>query len=163
MADVVVLVKMADLAVATSPTVLRTVGLGSCVGVCLYDRVNQVGGLAHVMLPEAPNDLPPSLIPKYAQTAIPAMVRQMGQLGASTSGLTAKLAGGAHMFKSLSSPSFSLQIGDRNVAMCEQVLQELGIVVIARDTGGSSGRTLEFCCETGQLLVKTVFHGERWI
>ena len=39
--------------VARPPAVLVSLGLGSCVGVALYDPERKVGGLAHIMLPSS--------------------------------------------------------------------------------------------------------------
>ncbi|MFW5961909.1 MAG: chemotaxis protein CheD, partial [bacterium] len=47
-------VKMADHAVGNENTVLATLGLGSCIGIALYDKFSKVGGLVHIMLPENP-------------------------------------------------------------------------------------------------------------
>jgi chemotaxis protein CheD len=49
----VIKVGMADLAVCKAPQKLMTAGLGSCVGVCIYDPRTKVGGLAHIMLPNS--------------------------------------------------------------------------------------------------------------
>ena len=49
----IVKVAMADLNVAGPNGILRTTGLGSCVGLTLYDPVTKIGGMAHVMLPSS--------------------------------------------------------------------------------------------------------------
>lgn len=43
-------VGMADLKVCKCPDALTTLGLGSCVGVALYDPVTKISGLLHCML-----------------------------------------------------------------------------------------------------------------
>ena len=49
----VIKVGMADLKIAKSPDVLITLGLGSCIGLVLYDPVTKIGGMLHYMLPDS--------------------------------------------------------------------------------------------------------------
>ena len=51
--DEMIKVGMADLKVGKSPDVLTTLGLGSCVGVAIYDPVTKISGLLHCMLPDS--------------------------------------------------------------------------------------------------------------
>ena len=46
-------VGMADLKICKAPNALTTLGLGSCVGICLWDTASGIGGLAHIMLPDS--------------------------------------------------------------------------------------------------------------
>ena len=43
----VIKVGMADLNVCKAPDVITTLGLGSCIGLVLYDPVTKVGGMVH--------------------------------------------------------------------------------------------------------------------
>ena len=52
MADMIK-VGMADLKVCHAPDAVTTLGLGSCVGVALYDKVTKIAGLVHIMLPDS--------------------------------------------------------------------------------------------------------------
>lgn len=148
-------VGMADLNVCPYPDAITTLGLGSCVGVALYDPTNKCGGLAHVMLPDSTAIRNNSNKAKFADTGIEELIKQMESQGASRRRMTAKLAGGAQMF-AFSNTSDMVRIGERNVEACKKKLAELGIKVIAEDTGLNYGRTIEFYTETGMLLVKAV-------
>jgi chemotaxis protein CheD len=157
----VVKVGMADLRTIRGSGILRTTGLGSCVGLSLYDPVSKVAGMAHIMLPSSELAWTPSVSPaKYADTAIPELIRQMTELGALTGRLEAKLAGGAQMFASVSGGD-SLRIGPRNTETCRRLLQERHIPISGEDTGGHYGRTIEFHCGTGVLYVRSVQRGVR--
>ena len=46
-------VGMADYKVGKNPATLISYGLGSCIGVSLYDPQTKVGGLLHIMLPDS--------------------------------------------------------------------------------------------------------------
>ena len=45
-------VGMADYKVGRAPDTLISYGLGSCIGISLYDPQTKIGGLLHIMLPE---------------------------------------------------------------------------------------------------------------
>jgi len=157
----VIVVGMADLKVAKSPDTLTTLGLGSCVGITLYDKVKKIGGMAHVMLPtykgfEGQN------IAKFADSAIIELINQLGRLGVTRNSVVAKIAGGAHMFGRTQSNDM-LKIGERNAAASTAILKQLGIPIVANDTGGSQGRTIELNMENGALKIRSVGAGEKFI
>lgn len=145
---------MAQLLVVKAPDVVRSSGLGSCVGIVLFDPFNRVGGMAHAMLPKHRPGRDDNQA-KYVDTAIDKILAEMEAMGSNKINIVAKLAGGAQMFPDVDRENSQL-IGSRNIAAAEEYLQQLGIPIIARDIGGHSGRTLEFSCEDGTLLIKTV-------
>ena len=146
---------IAELKIVKAPDKLVTLGLGSCVGLVLYDPAAKVGGMVHIMLPSAPNNAPVANKSKFADTAIPELIRLMTQTGASPNRLISKIAGGAHMFQNTASTDI-LNIGTRNVQMCKKILSEYAIKITAEDTGGTCGRSIEFCSEKNELQVRTV-------
>lgn len=155
----IVKVGMADLNVANPPKKIRTSGLGSCVGVVIYDETTKICGMAHVMLPDSTLGKAETMNKaKYADTALEVLLDKLNKLGAKQSQLKAKLAGGAQMFK-FSSSSEMMRIGPRNVEAVKDKLRELRIRIIAEDVGGSSGRTIEFDPETSKLSIRTVNQG----
>ncbi|MGM0470704.1 MAG: chemotaxis protein CheD [Bacillota bacterium] len=148
-------VKMADLNVGQGDAVLITSGLGSCVGVALYDSNSQIGGLAHIMLPEVPGKRKNNNPAKYADTAIELLLDKLRQAGANNRRLKAKIAGGAQMFNFDSSNS-NMQIGKRNAKAVKEILADKNIKLLAEDVGKDYGRTMEFYLEDGRVLIKTV-------
>ncbi|MBO2945732.1 chemotaxis protein CheD [Paenibacillus sp. F411] len=152
----IIKVGMADLNVSTSGGILRTTGLGSCVGLTLYDPVQKVGGMAHVMLPSSAIAREGQLnLAKYADTALPILLNKLRELGASPLRLVAKMAGGAQMFTFAGSGD-SMRIGPRNVESCKEGLQQMNIPLIGEDTGGNYGRTVELDCTTGKFTIRSV-------
>jgi len=143
-------VGIADFAVTAEGAVLTTSGLGSCLGVGLYDDRADVAGLIHVMLPTAPDD--PTNAAKYADTGIDAVVTAMREAGAAPDRMRAKLAGGSAMFEFDSQDE---PIGARNVAVTRAALDRFGIPVDAEDVGGDSGRSIRFHGDTGELRIKS--------
>lgn len=148
-------VGMADLNVCKAPDAITTLGLGSCVGIVLYDPVNKVAGLAHVMLPDSKKVKMNENKAKFADTGIDLLLKRLQESGANRRNLLAKIAGGAQMF-AFRSNSDMLRIGARNVEATKQKLKELGIRIVAEDTGCNYGRTIEFYTETSDLIIKAV-------
>lgn len=148
-------VGMADLNICKSPDAITTLGLGSCVGIVLYDQINKIAGLAHIMLPDSQKIRRNENIAKFADTGIDALIDKMEEAGANRKNLIAKIAGGAQMF-AFNSNNDMLRIGQRNIEATKLKLESLGIKIKAEDTGLSYGRTIEFYPETGGLLVKAV-------
>lgn len=154
----IIKVGMADLNTVKTPDILTTLGLGSCVGVALYDIKVKIAGLAHIMLPDSTQIRNNSNIAKFADTAIIELVRRMEKLGANRTRIVGKLAGGAQMF-SFGESSDLMNVGARNVNASKQVLKQLNIKIIAEDTGKNYGRTIELDSENGSLKIKTIGHG----
>jgi len=148
-------VGMADLQLCKSPDAITTLGLGSCVGIAVRDPVKKIGGLAHIMLPDSTKIQNNSSIPKFADTGIAELVSLLLKEGAVQSRIVAKIAGGAQMF-SFQNKSELVSIGDRNVEASKLKLKEMGIRILAEDTGANYGRTVEFYPETGEFIIKAV-------
>jgi len=161
--SVIIKVGMADLKTCTAPDALTTLGLGSCIGVAIRDTSNKIGGLAHIMLPDSTAMRSAKLsAPKFADTGIEELVRQMEAMGARKSRMTAKIAGGATMF-SFQGKADMVQVGLRNAEACIKKLKELGIPVLAQDTGENYGRTVVFYPETGDYVIRAVGKQEKTI
>lgn len=152
----IIKVGMADLKVCTVPDSLTTLGLGSCVGIALYDKNTKVTGLAHIMLPDSKAIRNNTNIAKFADTGIDEILRLMINLGAAKSRIVAKIAGGANMFNFNTSGSTTLKVGDSNVIAVKQKLKELNIPIIAEDTGANYGRTVVIDSNTGIFTIKAV-------
>jgi chemotaxis protein CheD len=151
----VIKVGMADLKVAKSPDILTTLGLGSCIGLTLYDPVAKVGGMVHYMLPDSTKLKNNNNIAKFGDTGIRELLKLVLANGANQRRLVAKIAGGACMFE-VSGLSAVGNVGARNTEVAKQMLKELNIPLIAEDTGLNFGRTVELNCENGEYTIKAV-------
>lgn len=148
-------VGMADLNICKSPDMITTLGLGSCIGIALYDPVTKIGGLAHIMLPDSTQMRNNTNIAKFADTGIEELVKRMVAAGANKGRLVAKIAGGAKMFE-VSGLSAIGNVGERNAMASKEKLKQLGIPLKAEDTGLNYGRTVELYTETGEFRIKSV-------
>lgn len=152
----IIKVGIADLKIVKAPNTIRTSGLGSCVGVILYDLGKSIAGLAHIMLPESSLAKSGALNKaKYGDTAVEELLYQMIRQGARKEFIKAKIAGGAQMFQFVSTNDM-MRIGPRNVDAIKNELLRLHIQLMAEDVGGSNGRTIDFCPKTGILTIRTV-------
>lgn len=152
----IVKVGIADLKIVRYPDLIRTSGLGSCVGVVIYDSAKKLAGMSHVLLPDSSaNKQPVQNIFKYADTAIPFLISSLLEQGARKYALKAKIAGGSQMFQ-FSSGNDSMRIGPRNAEAVEKQLLHYNIPIVSSDVGGSVGRTIEFNPDTSQLKIRKV-------
>ena len=158
----IIKVGMADLKVCKSPDGVTTLGLGSCVGIAIRDPGTCIGGLAHIMLPDSTAIRDNSNIPKFADTGIEELVRQIVAAGGVRSRLVAKIAGGAQMF-AFQNKSSMVRVGDRNVEAVKAKLLEMRIPILASDTGENYGRTVVFYPETGDFIIRAVGKPEKVI
>ena len=119
---------------------MMTIGLGSCIGLTLYDDSAKIGAMVHIMLPDSAGrtDRPG----KYADTAIVLLLNELSKLGCKNNrSLTAKMAGGACMFEYFGA---NLNIGQRNAERVKALLKENNIKLAAEDVGGKVGRSVTF-------------------
>ena len=151
----IVKVGMADLRTAKAPDVLTTLGLGSCIGLTLYDPVLKIGGMVHYMLPDSTQLKNNSNIAKFGDTGIRELLKLMIKEGAVPQRMVAKIAGGACMFQ-MSGKSAIGNVGARNTETAKRMLSELRIPLVAEDTGLNYGRTVVLHCATGQFVIKAV-------
>lgn len=143
-------VGVAQVKIGHNPSFLRTI-LGSCVGICIYDRITKAGGLAHILLPkDTTNGVN---IEKYADTAIPFLIQRLLKEGCKKENMSAKIAGGASMFKFQSNVTLG-QIGERNIEETKIILEQLKIPLLAEDTGGNTGRVIDFFLDDGHMKIK---------
>jgi chemotaxis protein CheD len=129
---------------------MMTIGLGSCIGLVIFDPNLNLGAMVHIMLPESSGrmDRPG----KYADTAVPLLVNELNALGSKNRSLMAKMIGGACMFEYFGT---NLNIGERNADKVRMILKQHHIPLVAEDIGGKVGRSVTFFpLENGKVVVR---------
>lgn len=154
-----IVVGIGEYKVARGNVVLKTIGLGSCVGLALYEPSKSLGALAHIMLPKSPNGSEKN--PKYADHAVELMINSLELKGADRRKMVAKITGGAQIFKHITIDSF--KIGERNVETVRSILKDYGIKIVSEDTGGNAGRTVFFYVGNGKMAIKYSTGDVKWI
>ncbi len=145
-------VNMSEFKVVHNPAMLEAIGIGSCVAVCLYDWERKIGGLAHIMLASSirAGDVNPL---RFADKAIPEMLKEMLSRGCKKENIKAKIFGGASLFPSLTQ---TLNIGEDNVKAVRQILKEQDIRIVAEDVGGEQGRNVWLDTTDGKVVVSKI-------
>lgn len=138
-----------NLFVSPEPYVVTTI-LGSCISVCLWDTVRKVGGINHYLLPLWNGEGLPT--PKYGNVAISKLIERMVALGSSEKHLVAKAFGGA----SINTTNGLLNVGQRNLDMALEVLDEKRIQIVSSDLGGMLGRRVLFHTDSGKVMVRMI-------
>jgi chemotaxis protein CheD len=133
--------------------VITAAGLGSCIGLILFDPVAKVGGMAHIVLPDSNHGRDKTNPWKYADTAVPLLIAAVCAKGGLRTRLWAKIAGGAQMFAPVNA---MMNIGHRNAEAVQAMLAKMNMRLHASDIGGKSGRTVRLYVDDGRVTVKTV-------
>lgn len=136
---------------------MEAFGLGSCIGIVLYDMSTGISGIAHILLPGASQNGET----KYAETAIETLLEDMIKQGARKSRIVSKFAGGANVFKHINLEI--LKIGNRNAISVEETLKKNKIPILAKDVGGEVGRSVMFNPFDGSMIVKYTKGGVLWL
>lgn len=134
--------------VDVAPASISTI-LGSCVAVCLYDRKSGIGGMNHYLLPFWNGNSLQS--PKFGNIAIPKLIESMLERGVNIKNMEAKIFGGASMNISASS---NMMIGEKNILVAREILQEYRIPIVAEDVGRENGRKIQFNLQNAKVLLK---------
>jgi chemotaxis protein CheD len=134
-----------DVHVARPPARLRAPALGSCVAVTLYCNISNVGGMAHVMFPSTDHYLEGEDPLKYADEAIPYLIKKMIDAGANKYNIRARLVGGAMITKD------TMDIGQMVEKSVEEELAKSELEITGRRIGGNASRTATLDMATGIL------------
>lgn len=148
-----IVIGISELNIAHNPDELISYALGSCIGICLYDKANKIAGLSHILLPDSSiyKDVDPK---KFADTAIKLLIDMMIVAGCRKNNITAKIAGGANMF---AWPGET--VGHKNIISVQERLSDQGVPLLAKDVGGDYGRTVSISAETGIVTIKALTKG----
>ena len=130
--------------------------LGSCVGVCIWDEVNSIGGATHYLLPSW--DGTGAASPRYGNVAISILVQKLLEAGAKRGQLQAKVFGGGCLFDSMRESGLHKEqhLGSRNVEMALEVLTKAQIPVVSTVVGVDRGQRIVFRTDTGDAEIKVL-------
>jgi chemotaxis protein CheD len=136
---------------------IKIFALGSCVGLAMFCPEIGAVGLAHVALPNSKTDHEKSLnLPGYfADTAVPALLNKMNEVGCPTNKIFAKIAGGAKTNVEIGD---FFGIGQKNSIAVKANLIKSGIKLRAEEVGGAFSRTASLKSDNINLKL---YHPEK--
>jgi chemotaxis protein CheD len=136
---------------ATARPMLIVTVLGSCVAACIRDKISNIGGMNHFMLP-FPNDFGDAVsnMAIYGDYAMAVLINQMLEMGAQRHNLEAKIFGGGNLLKGVTTD----RVGERNAAFVRHYLNKQKIPILAEDLLGDYPRKIYFFPEQGAVKVK---------
>jgi len=134
--------------IGVKPTEISTV-LGSCIAVCLYDKVEQIGSMNHYLVPLWNENGLQS--PKYGNISIPRLIENMINVGCSVKNIEANVFGGANV---IDVRIKDMMIGRKNIIIAKELLREHNITITAQDIGGTQGRRIMMRSDTGKVMLR---------
>lgn len=141
--------------VASSPEVMLTTILGSCVAACLFDPDAGVGGMNHFLLPGDGEGGADDL--RYGVNSMELLINALLSGGARRGALRGKLFGGAEIVAGLS------DVGGKNAAFAAKFLEKEGIPCVGGSLGGRHARRIQFWPATGRARQNISTDGARSI
>ena len=152
---------LAELKISRSPDdVLVAFGLGSCLGIGMYDPILHLGAMLHAVLPiNNDSNVEHS---KYVDSGIVMLLDLMIKSGAQKNRIITKMAGGANMLN-VSSLSSTFDIGNRNIDAARLTFSKMGIRLKSEEVGGKIGRTVRLYVASGRYTIRMMGSQEREI
>ncbi|MGM5480840.1 MAG: chemotaxis protein CheD [Nanobdellota archaeon] len=159
------IVNMGDLNIGHGTDELISLGLGSCIGIALYDSTRRIAGLAHVMLPNSSDSKIEYIAPKPILGVKDSDTKNTLRHSLRKQSVTIiGEAFGSHELEELvkrnpeanilfMEESFSPSI-DETIAHLTTINKELKIVIITR-TGHSSGKLYDYFKEGSAEVITT--------
>ena len=130
--------------------------LGSCVGVCIWDEKNSIGGATHFLLPNWDGTGVAS--PRYGNVAISTLLQKLLEAGADRAQLRAKIFGGGCLFHSMRDQTAKkeMHLGSRNVEIALETLAKARIPVVSSVVGVDRGQRILFHTDTGEADIRVL-------
>jgi chemotaxis protein CheD len=137
--------------------VFAVYGVGSCIVLCAHYPDIPAAGVSHILLPKRHSKESNTRDLRYADVAIPELIRRMKKLGASEDTLKVRIAGGANVVKAFAEER--QDIGLRNIQAARKILGDMNIAIISQDVGGIHSRTVRFFVRNGKMVISRNLHG----
>lgn len=134
--------------VGSTPGMIISTILGSCVATCLWDPLARIGGMNHILLPEGADMQ--NGYSSFGAHSMELLINAMIKEGADRRRFRAKIFGGAVMRAGLS------DAGSSNGSFVLDYLQREGIPLDGQSLGGNLARRVEFWPEEGRARQKFV-------
>ena len=118
-------IKIAEMRIGKMEDVIKTT-LGSCIGLCYWDKTKSTGGMVHIMMPQSNGNINFKK-EKYANTAVNALLEEMIKHGSKKNNIKAHVIGGETMFPNNND---RLSIGWQNYQEVKKQLKLSNIIIL---------------------------------
>ena len=125
--------------------------LGSCIAVCMRDRINYIGGMNHFKLPTADGSFSAGNNANYGLYAMELLINEIMKNGGNRANLECHVFGGGRVISSIKS-----NIGDKNITFVMRFLKEERIKIVQQKTGGSCALQVYYHPVTGHAFSVTL-------
>jgi chemotaxis protein CheD len=147
------IVAVGDMKIGRDSDTIVTHALGSCLGLVVYDPVQNIGGLLHAMLPlseinPAKAEANPFM---FVDTGVPALFRALYEIGGQKSRLVIKAAGCGNPL----GKNEMFKISERNYTVLKKLLWKNNMLLDTEDVGGTASRTIHLDIDTGQTMISS--------
>ncbi|MBI9047931.1 MAG: chemotaxis protein CheD [Anaerolineaceae bacterium] len=154
-------VGLGEIKISDDPnTVLVAFGLGSCVGVGIFDPVKGVGGMLHAVLPSSSSNKNQDTASKYVDSGIQMLISELEKLGLDKKRSKLYVIGGANILMA-NKDSAPFDIGTRNVKAAKAMFEKITWTPDVIETGGHNGRTFRLYIEEGRATIRTMGEKEK--
>ena len=147
---------MGELIITDDPSEYCILGLGSCIGLYVYDSNYKLFALAHTALPNIkpyeniPNKgFDPTMPAKFTDTVIKIVAKKFRDHGFKNGSLHAKIVGGGQIFD-----NDVIRVGPKNLESARATLKEEGIKLENEVIGGKNGVSIIEFKNNGAVEVK---------
>lgn len=131
---------------SSSEEMISTV-LGSCIAACIRDKVLNIGGLNHFMLPEGEGGMD-GVAARYGVYAMEHLINDIIKMGGRRENLEIKVFGGGKIMRGMT------DVGMKNIRFVKKFLATEGLTIDAEDLGLEFSRKVNYFPTTGRVLVK---------
>lgn len=151
-------VELGEIKVSADKTLIYEINVNTSVALMVYDLQNQVGGVAHIVLPESSlsNAYAEQAPGKHADTGVPALLQAYQDAGGQKRTTVVKMVGGAQLFNFGGGAGNLLNMGARTATAIRAAMSRQGLAIEKADTGGNKGKRIQFILATGQIAVEQI-------
>ena len=146
----VVSIHIGEYYVTSNPVVIRTF-LGSCVAACLFDPVNNIGGMNHILIPGSAKESDTTGTARYSFNSMKQVLDAMLELGANREKIVAKIFGGASVIPEIPEKD---SVGHKIISNVKDFLSEEEIQIVKSDLGGDKSRKVYFHTDNGAVYLQ---------
>jgi chemotaxis protein CheD len=144
-------VKLGGIVYTTTPRKFNLLGIGTCLGIYLYDLKKYHYTMAHSILPtfnQREDRVNAKMPGKFTDIAIMKMIKFLVKKDSVKSDIKCKIVGGSQIYND------SFNVGEKNIITARKILKVENIPLVKEDTGGKLSRSILSYNVNGTMEVR---------